>query len=119
MTLKVVSIHGQGNATQEYVLLQASTDLSLEYYLLADTTYSSATTVSNKVRHTYWFPLKAVKAGELVVVCTGLGTDDSYLNSAGTKVHRFFWNLKTPVWNNTGDAAILFSLNTWATTKAK
>lgn len=119
MNLKVTSIHNHGNAAEEYVLLSVLADCDLVYYALADTTYNANDTISNKLRHHYWWVSKQVKRGELVVLRTGIGTDDSYNNSAGNKVHRFFWGLKSAVWNNSGDAAVLFHLNTWNTTKAK
>lgn len=118
MKLKIRSIHEQGKAADEYVLFDVLEDCSMEYFAVADTTYVSATSISNKLRHFFWFPPARVKKGELVVLRTSVGTNDSYKNTAGVMVHRFFWGLKSAVWNNTGDAAVVFEMNTWNTTKA-
>jgi hypothetical protein len=118
MKLKIRSIHEQGKAAEEYVLLDVVEDCSVEYFGLADTTYTGTSSISNKLRHFFWFPPKKVKKGELVVLRTGVGNDDSYKNAAGVTVHRFFWGLKSAVWNNTGDAAVLFDIRTWKTTTA-
>ena len=119
MDLKILAIHEQGKAAEEYVLLDVLKDCNLTNYGLADTTYTSSEKISNKLRHFYWFPPTLVKAGELIVLRTGTGTDDSYKNTGGKTVNRFYWGLKSTVWNNTGDAAVLFNFADWNTTKAK
>lgn len=93
-------------------------DCDLSFYGPADTSYSVKTKVSNKLRHFFWFPAVNVKAGERIVLRTGLGTNGTFNNSAGIKTHRFFWGLKSAVWNNTGDAAVLFHMDSWKTTRA-
>lgn len=118
MKLKILSIHEQGNASAEYVLLEVAQDCDLSHYGVADTTYSSENSISNKLRHFFWFPPTSVKKGELVVLRTGEGKKESFRNTSGKQVHRFYWGLKSAVWNNTGDAAVLFHLDTWKTTKA-
>ncbi len=119
MDLKILSIHEQGNADKEYVWLEVVNDCDLKYYTLADTTYSGQNAISNKLRHFYWWAPHTVKKGERVVLMTGKGKNDSYTSQHGHKVHRFFWGLGSAVWNNTGDAAVLFNIATWKTTKAK
>lgn len=118
MNLKIVSIHEQGSADKEYVLLEVTGHCDLVYYGVADTTYKSDDKISNKLRHFFWFPSTAVKKGDQVVLRTGAGTNDNYTTNSGVKRHRFFWGLESAVWNNDGDAAVLFAINTWNTTKA-
>lgn len=118
MKLKILSIHEQGNANKEYVLLEVVEDCNLDYYGLADTTYTSNDKISNKLRHFYWFPATNVKKGEWAVLQTGTGKNDQYTAASGKKVHRFFWGLGSAVWNNDGDAAVLFEMRTWKTTRA-
>lgn len=100
------------------MLVEVLNNCSLSYYALADTSYSGVGKVSNKLRHFFWFPATDVKAGEFVVLRTGSGTNDSYKSNERT-YHRFYWNLGSAVWNNTGDAAVVFQLKSWKTTKAK
>lgn len=118
LKLKILAIHEQGDAPKEYVLLEATSDCDLDYYGLADTTYTSDGKISNRLRHFYWFPKTEVKKGERIVLRTGTGTNDSYTSSSGIKVHRFYWGLKTSIWNDDGDAAVLFNISTWKTTRA-
>jgi hypothetical protein len=118
MKLRILSIHEQGNADKEYVWMEVLEDCDLGHHALADTTYTSSDAISNKLRHFFWFPSKAVKKGQRVVLQTGSGTNDQYTTNDGKKVHRFFWGLKSAVWNNDGDAAVLFDIRTWKTTRA-
>lgn len=113
MKVKILSVHNQGNFDEEYVLLEVVSDCDIGKYVLADTTYTSTGTVSNKLRHVYWFPDKDVKKGELVSLRTKAGTNTELTNSSGTKVHRFYWGLKTSVWNDDGDCAVLLQTDDW------
>lgn len=119
MELKVVSIHNQGNSTEEYVWLEVLNNCNLNNYIVCDTTYAGQNAISNRLRHMYWFASKEVKKGERVVLRTGKGTDKTFDHQQGYKVHRFHWGLASAVWNNTGDAAVLLKLDAWKTTKAK
>lgn len=118
MSLKIVKIHNHGQQESEYVELAVVEDCDLTYFIVADTTYSSdKKLVSNKLRHMHWFLAKDVKKGDLVFLCTGKGISSSKANASGTTTHVVFWGLDAPVWNDDGDAAMLFTLKTW-TTKA-
>lgn len=118
MKLRILSIHEQGNADKEYVWLEVVEDCNLDHYGLADTTFTATDKISNKLRHFFWFPPTEVKEGERVVLQTCSGKNDTYQSSDGKKVHRFFWGLKSAVWNDDGDAAVLFEIETWKTTRA-
>jgi hypothetical protein len=118
MKLKILSIQEQGDASKEYVWLEVTEDCDLKYFGIADTTYTGDSSISNKLRHFFWFPPTNVKRGERVVLQTKAGKNEQYTTKDGKKVHRFFWGLKSAVWNDDGDAAVLFSISTWNTTRA-
>lgn len=113
MKVKVISVHNHGDFDQEYVLLKVLENCDVGYYILGDSTYTNDGKVSNKVRHTFWFPDKEVKKGDLLSVWTKTGKNTSTKNDSGTPIHRFYWNLKTAIWNDDGDCAVLLELNTW------
>lgn len=117
MKLKVLSIHEKGDASKEYVLLEATEDCDVGNYAVADSTYTGEHSVSNMLRHVYWFPDKAIKKGNRVVLRTGAGTNGEYKTDSGKQVHRFFWGLKSSVWNDDGDAAVLLHIASWKITK--
>lgn len=119
MDLKIISVNGHGDASEEYVWMRVLADCDLGDYALADTTYDDdGDAISNKLRHFFWFPSKAVKAGERVSLRTGKGQDRRLTNERGLVVHRFYWNLGGSIWNDDGDTAVLFELSGWAFKKA-
>jgi hypothetical protein len=118
MNLNIVRIEGRGANNTERVVLKAAADLNLTYYLLVDTTYSTPTSISNLLRHVFWFPTFNVKAGDFVVVYSGVGTQKTMPNTGGVgQTHFFYWNLRETVWNNTGDCAVLMEVANWTTSK--
>jgi hypothetical protein len=118
MDLKILSIHGKGDYSKEYVVLRAINDCSLNFYALADTTFFGADHISSRLRNFFWFPDVNVNAGSIIVLFTRPGTDSSDFEN-GRVIHRIYWNLNRAVWNNTGDAAVLFSINSWNSTGMK
>ncbi|WP_123980688.1 hypothetical protein [Chryseobacterium sp. G0201] len=66
----------------------------------------------------HWFTPRDVKKGDEVLFYTKSGiTKTEEINGGKNKRYTLFWNLGNPVWNNTGDAAVLFEVKTWKTTK--
>lgn len=112
MNIDIVSIHGQGDADAEFVYLKVTQDCNLQFYMLTDSTYVDESHISNKLRHLYWFPDQQVKAGDRIILSTNIGTKSTSLED-GVTTHYLYWNLKQPVWNNTGDTAVLLNLNGW------
>ncbi len=113
MKLKFVSIQSHGDYNKEFADLQATEDCDIGKYLLTDSTYTKENTVSNKLRHVYWFPDKQVKAGEYVRIFTRPGTSDTITSPNGSVIHKLYWGLKTAVWNDDGDSAILMEIAAW------
>ena len=118
MKLKIKSVVDYGTHSSERVELVVTADCNLKYYMLTDTTYTSENTISNKMRHMHWFYSKDVISGDEVVLYTKKGTakTESIKNGNNTR-YIIFWGLDSYIWNNSGDAALLFEINTWKTTK--
>lgn len=117
MQLKITGLHNEGDETREYVYMLALEDCNLKNYAVADTTYGENGKISNKLRHFYWFGTYDVKKGERVVLYTKPGKQSQGVTTNGVTVHRFYWGLKVPVWNNAEDGAILFEIAKWKTTQ--
>jgi hypothetical protein len=67
----------------------------------------------------HWFGNQDVKSGDEVILYTKKGTDSSVTLTNGKTRYTKYWGLGNSVWNNTGDAALLFEINTWRTTKVR
>jgi hypothetical protein len=108
--------HGQNS---ERVELSVTEDCNLGFFIVADTTYTDPTHISNKLRHMYWFVNKEVKCGDKVTLYTRKGMDSSENLPNGRMRYTIYWQLEVNVWNNDGDAAVLLEIGTWKTTKTK
>lgn len=117
MNIEIVQIVDRGTPNNERVHLRVLAPTDLQYYLVADTTYTASNAISNKVRNTFWFPPHPVRAGDNVVLITGVGTPQQRPNAYGGTDHFFYWNLQRTVWNNTVDCAVLFEITTWNTSR--
>lgn len=118
MKMKLTKIHGQGEQDEEYVSLTIKEDCNLSTFLLSDATFDSKGKVSNKLRHTFWFPYLDVEKGDFVRLYTGKGKNESFNNKSKTQTHYIYWGLATPIWNDTGDGGVLFEISDLDTIKA-
>jgi hypothetical protein len=119
MKVEIIGVHGQGDFDEEYVSLQVLEDCDIGHYVIADSTYFDNGKISNKVRHTYWFPDKQVKKDDIVTLWTKPGTNTTGTSKSGKPLHRFFWDLKEAVWNDEGDCAVLLEISDWEHFKVK
>lgn len=118
MELKIKNVIDYGTHGSERVELTVVSNCNLKYYMIADTTYNGQNSISNKMRHVFWFTPQDVKSGDELVVYTKNGINSSeYINGGRNVKYIFYWGLSSYVWNNSGDAAILFKLNNWNTTR--
>jgi hypothetical protein len=117
--LDIHSVAGKGILTEEHVWLEVKDDIAdLRFYLLCDTTYTDDEHISNELRHTFWFPQKAVSKGDWIKLMTKAGQNTTSSNDRKTTTHIFFWGLGSTVWNKNGDCAVLFKIESWKTKRA-
>ena len=119
MNIEIQSVDNKGDQTKEQVTLKVINKCDIGYYILFDSSYTKDGKVSNKVRHTYWFPNQEVQAGDYVFLFTKPGTYGTHKNKAGTTTHNFYWNMNEPVWNDDGDFATLVEAKTWKSKPVK
>lgn len=100
MSLEIVTIHNNGNASEEYVLLKATKAINLNSYAVVDRTFAEDGNISNIHRHFYRFPSQLLKEGEFVSLRTSKGTYKFDKLNDGSPVHRFYWGSEAPIWND-------------------
>lgn len=113
MKIDIQSVSNHGDFDKELVTLTVNADCDAGIHILTDTTYTGEGKVSSLLRHMFWLPDKQVKKGDFIQVYTKAGTNTSHSNKANTTTHVFFWGLKTAVWNNTKDCAVLIEIAEW------
>ena len=100
MSLKISNLEKDGDASKEYILLQATDDVNISAYAIVDKTFNKDGKVSNVHKHFYRFPSQTVKKGEYVSLRTGKGKNEKVnVDKLGT-VHRFYWGSDAPFWND-------------------
>jgi len=100
MSLRISNLKKNGDADNEYILLEATADVNISNYAIVDKTFDKDGSVSNIHKHYYRFPSKDVKKGEYISLHTGLGNDRIDKLKSGEKLHMFFWGSKTSFWND-------------------
>lgn len=113
MRVNILHVKNGGDINKERIVLKALTRVDIGSFVLADTTYNKDETVSNKLRHTFWFPDKIIEKDDFIVLYTTSGLDRQHNNKVNTTTHCFFWGLDQTIWNKSGDGAVLFELRGW------
>lgn len=119
MKIDIQSVQGHGDFDKEYVTLKVQEDCDAGRFLLADTTYTKDGKVSALLRHIFWIPDQQVKRGDFIRIHTKPGKISSVANQAGTTTYHFYWGLKTAVWNDQADCAVLYEIGSWQQKSAK
>lgn len=113
MKLIMTEVVDRGTLASEKVLINVLEDTNLINYILRDTTYVRANVISNTWVHTYEFLKQEVKVGDKIILFTGKGTDSKRKLANDCTEYTYYWGLGSCVWNNDGDAAVLYEINSW------
>jgi hypothetical protein len=114
MKLDIIGITNRGKP-DEHLALAVRSDTDLSNYVVLVTRYITPQAISRIPKSFYWFPAKPVKAGDVVLLHTGTGVDTATALTDGKSGHHFYRGLPSPVWNATGDCAVLLEIDTWKT----
>jgi hydrogenase maturation factor len=112
MDLEILYTLDKGELKNERIVLRVINDCNVGDYILFDTTYLEDG-FSNKVRHSYWFPDKHVKAGDKIILYTNEGEEGIKLNKSGHTSHFFHWDLQKTVWNVNKDCAVIVKVEAY------
>lgn len=109
MDIQVLYVKNAGDNKKERIVLEVLNDCDIGEYILFDTTYSGDY-VSDKIKHSFWFPDKKLKAGDKIIVYTKEGENKKKENSKGNSSYFLYWGLDCTVWNKGADCAILIKI---------
>lgn len=111
MKLEVNGVRDAGDIDKERVVIKATSNLDVGFYMLFQAGYYNDT-VTNGVRASYWFPDKEINAGDLVILYTKKGTNSEKPLESSTS-HFFYWGQEEPLWNKENRSAIIAHLSEW------
>lgn len=118
MNATIVKIFDRGIVNKECLAIKISANTDLKYFLVLSTKYATPESLNPKPVATFWFGPKLVKTGDFIFLYTGTGNASQSLSKDGLSTNYFFyWNQPKTLWNNTGDCAVLFEVNSWETSK--
>ena len=112
MKIDIKSIADKGNFEKERLVLKVLADTDIGDYLVLQTGFND-NEVTIGTYHTYWFPDKAVSAGDLVVLYTRAGKENEKLLNSGKSAHFFYWGLAKPIWKNKERAPVVLHAPEW------
>ena len=118
MDVNINSIVDHGH-NSERIILDVVTDTDIGKYMVLDTTYTASGSVSNKVRHPYWFPDQPVKKGDTIILYTKRGSGGSVKDANGSVTYSYYWGLDSNIWNDDGDYALLMYIGKWQSHKVQ
>lgn len=112
MKVEIQSIADKGIREKERIILKAVSDTDIGDYLLIQAGFSDGQ-VTVGTYQTYWFPYKAVSAGDLIVVYTKSGNQSEKELRPGRKAHFFYWGIGGPIWDKSDRAPVLLHAPEW------
>jgi hypothetical protein len=114
MRLQVIRIADRGVPNQERLHLSVIQDATLASYVVLLSRYPTPTGVTSGNLPAFWFPTTLVRAGDQIVLFSGSGNASTVKNANGSTTYFFHWGLKSTVWNQSADCAVVIEAADWA-----
>ncbi len=115
MNVEIRGIRDAGVPDKERLVLHVLAALDIGHYAVFASS-SLEEGVSNVVRYAYWFPDKAVKAGDLIILYSKAGADIERKSETDSVSHFFYWGAKEAVWGTPDACAVLLHVSEWTAT---
>ena len=112
MKLAIQSVADKGNAEKERLILKVLGDSDAGEYILIQSGFRDGE-VTIGIHHTYWFPYKQVRAGDLVVLYSKTGLENEKRLKTGKTAHFFYWGISEAIWHKEGRAPVLLHAPEW------
>lgn len=112
MKLEIQSVADKGLFEKERLVLKVIADTDIGDYLVIQTGFGNGS-VTIGTYQTYWFPYKAVSVGDLVVLYTKSGKENTKELKGGRSAHFFYWGLGSAIWNRKDRAPVVLHAPEW------
>ena len=114
MTIEAKYVKDAGDIEKERLVMKTRQRTYIGSYLVTDTTYYDDESVSNRLRHLYWFPDDIyADRGDTIVLYTKEGEDFKSEKKSGSYIYFFYWGLERSIWNKKDDSAVIFKISEW------
>lgn len=112
MKVSIQSVADRGNAEKERLVLKARADLDIGDYVFLQTGYHDGD-VTVGAYHTYWFPYKKINAGDLVVLYSKDGKENTKNLRNGNRAHFFYLAAGRAIWKSRDRAPVVLFAPEW------
>ncbi len=113
MNLVIEEIEHAGDLERERVVFTVLKEDNIGFYLLLHTGATDEGKATGRVRGTFWFPDKKVKANDLVVLYTKEGYPRRGINADGTSTYFYYRGLREAVLKKSNSAVVLLKAIHW------
>lgn len=114
MNISIKEIKNRGDLENERVVYIVNSDCDLGRFLSFKTkSTDDGNSISNLIINPYWFPDTNVKKGDLVVLYTKSGVNNSRENEDKTTTHFFYLDNNDPIFKEETDMALLIYAEKW------
>lgn len=108
MNIAIDYIKDSGNFDKERIVFAVKNDEQLGKYLIAESVLLDNARFSAKIKNIFWFPDQELKQGDVVVLYTKTGNNNSNLNEDGSTTYFYYWGLSEPHLNDNKPCVVLF-----------
>lgn len=118
MNLKLKSVADKGDSKKERLIIRVLNDADLGEYILLRTGLTDGD-VNIGVANTFWFPDKAISAGDLVVVYSRAGNTKERKAESGRTIHFFYWDQPNAIWQDREIGVVLAHAPVWESARSE
>lgn len=108
MNIAIDYIKDPGNLDKERIVFAVKNDEQLGKYLIAESVLLENARFSAKIKNTFWFPDQELKQGDVVVLYTKTGENNTNKNEDGSTTYFYYWGLSEPHLNDNKPCVVLF-----------
>ncbi len=116
MRIRINRIVDRGQPNTERVFLTVMAPCQLSHYAVFRSIYiESGQSIASGFGISFWFPNISATPGDQIVLYTGRGTQTSRREQNGTTSYFYYWNYPQTLFEHPDACAVLFEIETWAT----
>ena len=112
MNIAIDYIKNPGDLDKERIVFAVKNDEQLGKYLIAESVLTEDARFSARIKNVFWFPDQELKQGDVVVLYTKSGSNNTIKNEDGSTTYFYYWGLSEPHLNDNKPCVVLFEA-TW------
>jgi hypothetical protein len=98
MKLEIQTIANPGNVAKERIILRATVDMELGFYMILRSSASpDGLGATDGDQRAYWFPNQKLKKDDVVVLYSKTGANSVKKATNANTIYFYYWDLKAPI----------------------